>query len=425
MPKREKRDGLAQRANNVLLLTGTPILNKPIEIYPLLSTLNPAEFGNFWAFAKRYCGATQTRYGWDFSGATNLPELQERMRAACMVRRLKKDVLTELPAKRRQIVTLATNGAANAVRKENEVMARHEQNLSDLRTDADLAHASGDKEAYEIAARKLQAASRVAFTEISATRHAVAVAKIPYVIEHVQSIMEEGCEKLILFAHHHDVVDALAAEFSGECVVLTGETPMDERQSAVERFQTDPNVRIFIGSITAAGVGLTLTAASTVVFAELDWTPANVSQAEDRAHRIGQTQSVLVQHLVLDGSLDARMAQVIVDKQNVADQALDNATELSMPVTPNETPRPRRYPIATATQHDAAIRGIRALRTMCDGVVARDGMGFSGATARAGHSLAKLDKFTDGQVFLATKLCTIHRRQLPDDILVALGIEVK
>lgn len=107
---------------------------------------------------------------------------------------------------------------------------------------------------------------------------------------------------------------------------------MAQRQAAVDRFQNDPECKYFIGSIRAAGVGLTLTAASHVVFAELDWTPGAMSQAEDRCHRIGQVNSVLVQHIVLDGSIDARMVHTIVAKQEVITTALD--TEHAATVDP-------------------------------------------------------------------------------------------
>ena len=95
---------------------------------------------------------------------------------------------------------------------------------------------------------------------------------------------------------------------------------------AVSSFLQDRRVRLFIGGIRSAGLGLTLTAASTVVFVELDWTPAAMKQAEDRLHRIGQKSSVLVQHLVIDGSIDARMARIIVEKQAVMDAALDGGS---------------------------------------------------------------------------------------------------
>ncbi len=423
-----KKEGLVQRANRVLLLTGTPILNKPIEVQPLLAALAPEEFGNFMGFAKRYAAAHQKNIGrrlvWDFSGASNLGELQERLRATVMVRRLKKDVLTELPAKRRQVVVMATNGAAAAVRAEQEAWSRHESAIEEARADLDLAHAAGDKAAYEAAAKRLQLAAKVAFEEISLARHAVAVAKIPHVLEHVDGMLEEGVEKVILFAHHHDVVDALAAHYGDQAVTLTGQTALEDRQAAVDRFQADPSCKVFIGSITAAGVGLTLTAASHVVFAELDWVPANVSQAEDRAHRIGQHNAVLVQHLVLDGSLDARMAHILVEKQAVADAALDNGTELHVPAIDN--PRPRKYPVATEEERQAAQAGVRIIDSLCDGVREQDGMGWSALTRFTGHKLALVQKpFTDGQVFLAKRLCRTHRRQLPADIRATLNLDAK
>ena len=106
-------------------------------------------------------------------------------------------------------------------------------------------------------------------------------------------------------------------------MIFTGKESLAERQSAVDAFQTDPSVRVFVGSLSAAGVGITLTAASFEVCAELDWVPGVMSQAEDRCHRIGQRNSVLVQHIVFEGSLDAMIAQTLVRKQAVIDMALD------------------------------------------------------------------------------------------------------
>jgi SWI/SNF-related matrix-associated actin-dependent regulator 1 of chromatin subfamily A len=118
-------------------------------------------------------------------------------------------------------------------------------------------------------------------------------------------------------------MDALATEFGRIAVALDGRTQEADRQGAVERFQQDRGVRLFLGSIRAAGMGITLTAASTVVFVELDWTPAMMMQSEDRLHRIGQHSPVLVQHLVIDGSIDSKMAHILIDKQAVMDAALD------------------------------------------------------------------------------------------------------
>jgi SWI/SNF-related matrix-associated actin-dependent regulator 1 of chromatin subfamily A len=238
-----------------------------------------------------------------------------------MVRRLKKDVLLDLPAKRRQIIDLPANGAETAVQAEKAAFRAHEEKINALKKLAREAKKTGLAE-YKAAVQALRDGRAVAFGEISKYRHETAIAKIPAVIEHVTEMLE-SVEKIIVFAHHHDVIDALMAAFGAQAVHLTGQDSQESRQAAVDRFQADPSCHIFVGSITAAGVGITLTAASTVIFAELDWVPGNLSQAEDRAHRIGQTDSVLVQHLVLDGSLDANMARTLVRKQEIISSALD------------------------------------------------------------------------------------------------------
>jgi SWI/SNF-related matrix-associated actin-dependent regulator 1 of chromatin subfamily A len=144
-------------------------------------------------------------------------------------------------------------------------------------------------------------------------------------VDHITEILNEQ-EKIVLFAHHHEVLDALQSEFGEISVQVDGRVSLDDRQKAVDRFQGDPTCRVFIGGIQAAGVGLTLTAASTVIFLELDWTPGNISQAEDRCHRIGQKDCVTVQHIVLAGSLDERLAAVVIEKQEIIDKALDKET---------------------------------------------------------------------------------------------------
>jgi SWI/SNF-related matrix-associated actin-dependent regulator 1 of chromatin subfamily A len=323
------KDGSVQpiQAKRRVFLTGTPIVNRPKELWPLVEALDPQDMGrNFFGFMKRYTNAHHNGYGWDFSGASNLEELQQRLRSKFMIRRLKADVLTELPAKRRQIILLqATGAAARAVEAERAFYEANEAEQAAARAEAERMRAAGNQEAYAAAVAKLRNAQGVKFEEMSRLRHQTAVAKIPQVIEHLTDCLE-GEEKIVVFCYHHDVADAIAAAFPG-AAVLTGQVSnMAVRQAAVDRFMTDPNCKLFIGSIMAAGVGLTLTAASHVVFAELDWVPGNISQAEDRCHRIGQRNSVLVQHLVFDRSIDARMAQMIIEKQAVIEAAIDNET---------------------------------------------------------------------------------------------------
>jgi SWI/SNF-related matrix-associated actin-dependent regulator 1 of chromatin subfamily A len=156
-------------------------------------------------------------------------------------------------------------------------------------------------------------------------RRLTGIAKVPMVIEHIDKILHEDIyKKIILFAHHQEVITELFDNL-GEYgpAVIRGESSENMRTAAVERFQNNPYCRLFIGSIGAASVGLTLTASSHVVFAEPSWSPKDMAQAEDRAHRIGQKESVLVEILVFDESLDANIMKKVVKKMRVVNEALD------------------------------------------------------------------------------------------------------
>ena len=300
---------------NILMLTGTP-LNKPKELWPLLQVLDADGLGADWfSYAKRYCGLFEItrwnqqkqikeRVGWKWDGATNLEELQQIMRSRFMVRRLKKDVLKELPTKRRQVIVLEPKSALRKlVRKE---LLSYENYSPPNNFDPELV-------------------PNRAFDQLSQLRKEIALKKVPYAVEHIKEVLDET-NKIVVWAHHHEVLSAIEESFKGNCVRVDGRVSLAERQSAIDRFQNDGDCKIFIGGIQAAGVGLTLTAASTVIFVELDWTPGNISQAEDRCHRIGQKESVLVQHIVLEGSLDERMVQVLIQKQEIIDKTLDRET---------------------------------------------------------------------------------------------------
>lgn len=417
-------------AKKKVFLTGTPILNRPIELWPLLSALDKNGLGRSWKyFVTRYCEGHQNGYGWDVSGASNLDELQEKLRATIMVRRLKKDVLTELPAKRRQIIELPANGCIGAIKAETKAWEKQEAKLNELRVKVELAKASDNPEEYEEAVKKLRESARIAFTEISKLRHETALAKVPAVLDHLKDTLE-AVDKIVLFAHHKDVIEALRNELGNECVILTGDCSQEERQAAVDRFQTDETCKVFIGSIGAAGVGITLTAASMVVFAELDWVPGNITQAEDRCHRIGQTESVLVQHLVLDGSLDAKMAKTLVEKQEVIDAALDDEIKIEEPVIPTldevATKNTGRKIIEeeatgiTEEQIEAVHTGLQILAGMCDGACQLDGMGFNKIDTAIGHSLAGAIRLSPKQAVLGKRIIKKYHRQLPEELMSAI-----
>lgn len=411
-----------------LSLTGTPILNRPVDLWTTLSDLDPGTWDpkrGFFAFAKRYCGATRGYGGhWDFSGASNTEELQDRLRSSLMIRRLKSQVLTELPAKRRSVIELPTNGAARLCESEEVEWERQEDRMRPLRVAVEMAKVSEDPEVYRQAVEALRAGQGAAFAEMAKLRHDIGMAKLPKVIEFCREAVEGG--KLVIFAHHIDVVAGLVAEFEG-CAVVTGETPADKRQGEVERFQNDPECRVFVGNLAAAE-GITLTASSHVVFAEGQWVPGKLAQMEDRCHRIGQRDSVLVSYLVLEGSLDARMLQACVDKLDVIDRALDKEHgDLEYATTPAPRPKsdkpdsisPRRAELdklaetITDEDMDAVHAGLRRLAgSDHDHASQLNGVGFSKVDCQIGHELAGLPMLTRRQASLGFILCRKYGRQL-------------
>jgi len=279
------------QATRKIALTGTPIPNRPIEVYPLLHWLDPNEYRGSSNFAQRYCNAHYNGFGWDVSGASNLDELQERLRSSVMIRRLKNDVLTELPPKIRQVIALMPDSPVlhKVLEQEREATAATVAVVEKAQAAAELAKAE-DEETYKAAVKALHEAQALAFTEMSRARHRTAVAKVPRVLDHVKDILSNEDQKVILFAHHRDVINSLregletdSGEWRGvETVSIMGGDAPEDRQESVTRFQEDPNVRVFLGSIGAAREGITLTRANVVVFAEIDWVPGNLNQAEDR-----------------------------------------------------------------------------------------------------------------------------------------------
>lgn len=421
-PATEAVPGLLARCARRVFMTGTPIVNRPVELHGLIDALAPGQFGTFFQYAQRYCAAKQTRWGWDFTGSSNLEELQQRLRSTIMVRRLKKDVLTELPPKRRQIIDLIPNGAGGLVEEEASIYEQHREAIEEAKADVELAHAAGNPEEYKSAVERLRACQQFAFEALADIRKRVEVAKAPKAVEFVAEMLEGGLDKIILFGHHHEAIDIVVDGLKEYGAVRAdGRDSHTARHEAVQRFQGDESMRVIVCGIEAMGVGHTMTRASTVAFFALPWTPSALSQAEDRAHRIGQLNSVLVLHLVLDGSLDSKMAKMIVHKQAVADKALDiEPAELQaipdMPSQERREPIPRKYkPVDADTK--ALLRDcIRRLAGVCNGAASYDDSGFSKIDVRIGHSLARAGSFTDGQAYVAAKLAVKYRRQLGEDV---------
>ena len=243
---------LLKSSRRAILLTGTPALSRPVELHTQISALLPALFESFQRFGARYCNGRQTAYGWDYSGSSNLEELQIILEETVMVRRLKRDVLPQLPPKFRQFVLLdptlvKTNRLSGAAREFDR-------------------RRGGDKRAA-----LLEFFSQTALAKLSAVQNYV-------------GDMLEGENKFVVFGHHRVMLDSVCdviAKRGRGYMRIDGNTAAEERQSLCDRFQRG-EVDVAVLSITAANTGLTLTAATCVVFAELYWNPGVLVQAEDR-----------------------------------------------------------------------------------------------------------------------------------------------
>lgn len=425
-----QKPGIIHRSKKVIYITGSPMPNRPIELWPICSTCAPDRFRNFRAYLRRYCNAHEEFVGANkkvlkVDGSSNLEELQEIMRSTFMIRRLKKDVLTDLPPKIRQIVPLMpTEKAKKLISEEKDIWEKQfGGDLEIAKLAMSNAKSDNDNETYNAIVDRLKYIQKIAFMEMSHIRHLVAMAKLPSVIAHIDNMLREGVKKIIVFAHHNDVIQTMIHHWD-DAVAIYSKTKKADRDLAIEKFQNDPRTRIFIGSITAAGTGITLTASSNVVFAELDWTPGNVTQSEDRAHRIGQKNTVHVQHLIIDGSLDARMAQMIVNKQNLADRALDKSTEVLDKMTLLDTqPEAEIVPvplwkkmilkeamIAVAQRRDPKVEGSH---------------GFSAFDAVIGNKIATWrGDYSDKQACLALTFARKYRKQLPEEIQKRLDVYI-
>lgn len=306
---------IAKRATRRLLLTGTPVLNRPKELLSQLQIIGENGLKGFnnnsWQFLNRYCQNGKR----GFDGAQNLEELNETLRANCMILRKKNDVLKDLPAKIRKILKVENH---EVVKKEKDNLADYQYMINKIKNE--IKNLKNKKENFNQQQYELESLKVKEISLISKIRHETALAKVPYLIEYIDNFLESTNRKLVVFAHHQDVVEKLYNHFKNVSVKFTGSSNVTQRDDAITTFQDSKTCKLFIATINAAGVGITLTAASDVLFGEFAWTPAQMSQAEDRVHRIGQNKSVSVQHIVFDGSIDCQLIETLVKKQEIIDK---------------------------------------------------------------------------------------------------------
>ncbi|XP_033471700.1 DNA annealing helicase and endonuclease ZRANB3 isoform X2 [Epinephelus lanceolatus] len=304
-----------QSAKRAILLTGTPALGRPEELFMQIDALYPKRFGTWSDYAKKYCNAHYRYFGarrqWDCRGASNLEELHQRL-SEIMIRRLKAEVLSQLPPKIRQRIPFDL--PKEAAKEASASFADWERLMKGLGSGV----AAMDNPFTQVMSLVTQMYKQTA------------IAKAGAVKDYIKMMLEAEQLKFLVFAHHLTMLQACteaAIEAKAGYIRIDGSVPSSERIQLVHKFQSDPDTRVAILSIQAAGQGLTFTAASHVVFAELYWNPGQIKQAEDRAHRIGQTSSVNVHYLIAKGTFDTILWSMLNRKETVTGSTLNGRKE--------------------------------------------------------------------------------------------------
>jgi SNF2 family DNA or RNA helicase len=300
-------DGLVSCAKRVWLMTGTPAPNDVSELYPHLRAFWPEKLpgqANYNDFLNQYCVTIATLYGQKVIGNKNIKELRAVLKDV-MLRRRAEDVLTELPPIMWEDTVLEPVEATEELDRleDSEEIEELKQLLTSLEDDEELPDT----------------------VAMATMRRLTGLAKAPAIAGMIVDELEgKQYEKVIVFAYHRDVIARLADELHDYgTAVITGQTAQSSRAAAIDRFQTDPTCRVFIGQVTACATAVTLHAANHVIFAEADWTPSTNVQAAKRAHRIGQTKPVIVRMIGLAGSIDEAITAVLARKSRLLSEVLE------------------------------------------------------------------------------------------------------
>ena len=285
---------LIKTTTNVSLLTGTPIVNRPIELWTLLYSIGATKLGYF-EFGMRFCAGWKTPWDtYDFSGSSRKAELIKVLEPFMM--RMTKAECIDLPSKSYRVIAL------------------------DLPV---------DKREKQFSQDQIDKPDSIPFEAISDIRRLNAERKLDQSISYIKDCLEQ-VDKVVVFAHHTHIIDGLVDAFKDYApVMVTGAVKNEDRHAAVQTFQNDPKCRVFVGNIKAAGVGLTLTAASHVIFVEAPWSPSDLQQAADRCHRIGQQDNVTIDLLTITGSIDEIILHKILTKMDVIDSVIKESTDMN------------------------------------------------------------------------------------------------
>jgi len=301
---------LSRHTPYILALSGTPLTNRPKELYATLNLIWPSKYRSYWAFAFRYCNPVKKRGKWDFDGANNLGELHAKLKRHGMLRRLKKDHLKEVADPEVEMIPLDLS-KAGAV----EYKAASRNFIRWLKSTSPAKAAK---------AKKAEKLVQMAYLKRLAAEH-----KMAAVFEWVDNFFVNTDGKLVLMCTHRNILKMIVNRYKAQTVYIDGSVTGKKRQYAVDIFQRNKKIRLFVGNIRAAGEGITLTAASTLAFIELDWTPGKHSQAEARIHRIGQLNTAKIYYLVAKGTIEEKLCKIIQEKQGIISQILDGSEKIN------------------------------------------------------------------------------------------------
>lgn len=401
-----------------LAASGTPAVNRPIELWPIIRfLLGEKKAPPYWDFAKEYCGGKKTPFGLDVRGSSNPVKLRQWMRRTFMIRRLKSEVLKELPPKTRQVIELPAEGEIKmVVDMENSKFAPHEETIGKMMVKLAEAEISEDDDEFHAVSSELAREIKMAIHEISAERVRLSQLKAPLIAAHAKDCLLDPEKKLIIFTYHKEA-GRMISDLLGSGKPVDGDMKISDRHAACERFQNDPECRVIVGTIGAMGVGVTLTASSHVIIAELDWRPGIMCQAEDRAHRIGQLGNVLVQYFLFPDSVDSKMIGNLIEKMEVLSQVLDQG---GVNESSGAKAKRKKSPVmefyaskVTPEVQKLVLRGLIELAAMDDRRT-QDSKGFSKWDSPIGHRLASKGSLTRQEAAFGLRLIYRYRRQIPD-----------
>jgi len=309
---RAKRTRAVQNLNknipHVIGISGTPLTNRPCELWPILHLVRPDIFNSVWTYRWRYCNPVRKPWGWEYKGANNLSELHRKLNSLMMIRRLKRDVLSELPDKTRQIIPMDIKDRSE-----------YQEALNNFVT--------WITKKSTIKAERAQRAERL--VQMGYLKRLSAELKMKAVLQWIDDFFESSDGKLVLYCVHKNIIKQIHDKYKRISVVVDGSITGKKRKIAVRTFQGNKSIRLFIGNIKAAGVGITLTVANTLAFVEMDWTPGDHVQAEDRIHRIGQKKAAMIYYLIAKGTIEEDLCELIQKKQTVLSATLDGKKKIN------------------------------------------------------------------------------------------------